>query len=142
MLSDTTGRVRPGIREVPEAPAPAPAPGGRPRVAQPKQPEALTTRPPLSGKLIIRVARPWTPGSRYQVEIKGVRNITGVAGEVRGGFTAPKPTPPDITRAQADSARAKRPARTLNDSTKRKPAGKAPAKLPTDSTGRPVKPKP
>jgi hypothetical protein len=140
-LSDTTGRVRPGIREVPEAPAPTP--GGRPRVTQPKQPEALTSRPPLTDKLVIRVTRPWMPGSRYEVEIKGVRNTTGVAGDVRGGFTVPKPTPPDSTRAKADSARGKGPARTPSDSTKRKILpGKAPAKLPTDSTGRPVKPKP
>jgi Bacterial Ig-like domain len=146
-LSDTTGRVRPGIREVPETPAPArgptPTPGARPRVTQAKQPEALTSRPPLTDKLVIRVARPWTPGSRYEVEIKGVRNVTGVAGDVRGGFAVPKPTPPDSTRAKADSARGKGPARTPYDSTKRKPApGRAPAKLPTDSTGHPVKPKP
>jgi Bacterial Ig-like domain len=144
-VSDTTGRVRPGIREVPEAPAPAPAPapGGRPRVAQPKQPEALTTRPPLSDKLVIRVAHPWTPGGRYEVEIKGVRNVTGVASDVRGGFTVPKPTSADSTRARADSARGKRSVRTPYDSTKGKAApGKVPAKVPTDSTGRPVKPKP
>ena len=145
-LSDTTGRARPGIREVPEAPArapaAAPAPGGRPRVTQAKQPEALTSRPPLTDKLVIRVSRPWTPGSRYEVEIKGVRNTTGVAGDVRGGFAVPKPAPPDSTRAKADSARGKGPARAPYDTTGRKPArGKPPAKLPTDSTGRPVKPK-
>lgn len=144
-LSDTTGRIRPGIREVPEAPAPAPAPtpGGRPRVAQPKQPEALTSRPPLTDKLVVRVARPWTPGSRYEVEIKGVRNVTGVAGDVRGGFTVPKPSGADSTRAKGDSARAKGPVRAPYDSTRRKGApGKPPAKLPADSTRRPVNPKP
>jgi hypothetical protein len=142
-LSDTTARVRPGIREVPEAPAPAPAPGGRPRVAQPKQPEALTSRPPLTDKLVVRVARPWTPGGRYEVEIRGVRNVTGVAGEVRGGFTVPKPSAADSTRAKADSARAKGPAPAPYDSTRRKGVPrKPPAKLPADSTRRPANPKP
>jgi hypothetical protein len=136
-LSDTTKRVRPGIREVPEAPAPppAPAPGARPRGGQPRvQPEVLTSRPPLTDKLVVRVARPWTPGGRYEVEIKGVRNTTGTAGDVRGSFTVAKP-------AAADSARAKKPARAASDSVKRAPA-KAPSKVPVDSTGRPVKPKP
>ncbi len=146
-LSDTTARVRPGIREVPEAPAPAPAPaptpGGRPRVAQPKLPEALTTRPPLTDKLVVRVARPWTPGGRYEVEIRGVRNVTGVAGDVRGGFTVPKPSAADSTRAKADSARAKGPAPAPYDSTRRKGVPrKPPAKLPADSTRRPANPKP
>ena len=77
-----------------------------------------------------------------------MRNVTGVASDVRGGFTVPKPTSADSTRAQADSARGKRSVRTPYDSTKGKAApgkvapGKVPAKVPTDSTGRPVKPRP
>jgi hypothetical protein len=149
-LSDTTRRERPGIREVPEAPPAVPAaprgaaPGARARGAQPKlQPEALTSRPPLTGKLVVRVARPWAPGGRYELEIKGVRNTTGTAGDVRGGFTVPKPSAADSTRAKADSARGKGPARAPADTAKRKVLpGKAPAKVPTDSAGRPVKPKP
>jgi len=134
-LSDTTGRERPGIREVPPAPtpapAPAPAPGARGRGAQPRvQPEMLTSRPPLTDKLVVRVVRAWTPGTRYEVEIKGVRNTTGAEGDVRGGFTVPKPGAADSTRAKADSA-------------KRAPPGKPPAKPPADSANRrPVKPKP
>jgi hypothetical protein len=112
-------------------------------VAQPKLPEALTTRPPLTDKLVVRVARPWTPGGRYEVEIRGVRNVTGVAGEVRGGFTVPKPSAADSTRAKADSARAKGPAPAPYDSTRRKGVPrKPPAKLPADSTRRPANPKP
>lgn len=139
---DTTERARPGIREVPEVPTPAP--GARGRGAQPKlQPQVLTSRPPLTDKLVVRVARPWTPGGRYEVEIKGVRNTTGTTGDVRGGFTVPKPSPGDSTRAKADSARAKGPRRTPADTTRRKlPPGKSPAKAPADSTGRPVKPAP
>jgi hypothetical protein len=149
-LSDTTRQERPGIREVPEAPPAVPAappgaaPGARARGAQPKlQPEALTSRPPLTDKLVVRVARPWAPGGRYELEIKGVRNTTGTAGDVRGGFTVPKPSAADSTRAKADSARGKGPARAPADTAKRKVLpGKAPAKVPTDSAGRPVKPKP
>jgi Big-like domain-containing protein len=131
-LSDTTGRERPGIREVPPAPTPAPGPGARGRGAQPRvQPEMLTSRPPLTDKLVVRVVRPWTAGSRYEVEIKGVRNTTGAAGDVRGGFTVPKPGAADSTRAKADSA-------------KRAPApNKPPSKPPADSANRrPLKPKP
>jgi hypothetical protein len=139
---DSTERARPGIREVPEVPTPAP--GGRGRAAQPKlQPQALTSRPPLTDKLVVRVARPWIPGGRYVVEIKGVRNTTGTTGDVRGGFTVPKPSPADSTRAKADSARAKGTTRTPPDTTRRKlPPGKPPARAPTDSTGRPVRPAP
>jgi hypothetical protein len=39
------------------------------------------------------------------VEIRGVRNTTGVRADVRGGFAAPKAAPPDTTRAGADSTR-------------------------------------
>jgi hypothetical protein len=98
-LADTTRKQRPGIREVPEAPpARAPGRGGQPRVPARPQPEALTSRPPLSDKLVVRVERPWTAGGKYEVEIRGVRNTSGVAGDVRGGFTVPKPTAADTTK--------------------------------------------
>jgi hypothetical protein len=87
-LADTTRKQRPGIREVPEAPpARAPGRGGQPRVPARPQPEALTSRPPLSDKLVVRVERPWTAGGKYEV-----------AGDVRGGFTVPKPTAADTTK--------------------------------------------
>ena len=129
-LSDTTRRERPGIREVPEVPPP----NARGRGLQPRaQLEVLTSRPPLTDKLVVRVVRPWKAGSRYEVEIKGVRNTTGVSGDVRGSFTVPKPS-------AADTTHGKGPARAPTDTTKRaRPAGK----VPPDSAGRrPVKPKP
>jgi len=96
--ADTTKPARPGIAEAPEPRVP----GGRRPAGQL---EALTTRPPLTDRLIVRVAQPWKPGSRYEVEIRGVRNTTGARADVRGGFAAPKAAPPDTTRAAADSAR-------------------------------------
>ena len=97
--ADTTKRERPGITEVPEGGAPG---ARRPAAAQL---EPLTTRPPLTDQLVVRVAEPWKPNGKYDVEIRGVRNTTGVHGDVRGGFTVPKPTPPDTTRRGADSTK-------------------------------------
>jgi hypothetical protein len=113
--ADTTAQARPGITE---APAPR-APGARRPAGQV---EALTTRPPLTDQLVVRVAQPWKPGSRYEVEIRGVRNTTGVRADVRGGFAAPKAAPPDTTRAGADSTgRAARRRGSAADSLKRPP---------------------
>jgi hypothetical protein len=118
-LADTTRKERPGIREVPEAPPPR-APGrGQPRVQPRAQPEALTSRPPLSDKLVVRVERPWVPGGKYEVEIRGVRNTTGVAGDVRGGFTAPKPTAADTTRLKGAKPAAPAKPKPAADSLKR-----------------------
>ncbi|MGH7513089.1 MAG: Ig-like domain-containing protein [Gemmatimonadales bacterium] len=138
-LADTTRKQRPGIREVPEAPpARAPGRGAQPRVQPRAQPEALTSRPPLSDKLVVRVERPWVPGGKYEVEIRGVRNTTGVAGDVRGGFTVPKPTAADTTRLKGAKPAA-------GDTTGRAPPKAKPAadslKRVRDSLSR-AKPKP
>jgi hypothetical protein len=140
-LADTTRKERPGLRELPEAPpVRAPGRGAQPR-AQPRvQPEALTSRPPLTDKLVVRVERPWTPSGKYEVEIRGVRNTTGVAGDVRGGFTVPKPAP-------ADTARVKGAKPAAGDSTRRAPPKPRPAadslRGVRDSVGRrPLKQKP
>lgn len=68
-----------------------------PDTLRPREPAALAGRPPLTDRLVLRVAEPWRPGARYAVEIQGVRNVTGVTGDVRGGLIVPeKPvTPPD-----------------------------------------------
>jgi hypothetical protein len=139
-LADTTRRERPGIREVPEAPPPrAPGRGAQPRGQPRVQPAALTSRPPLTDKLVVRVERPWTPDGKYVVEIRGVRNTTGVAGDVRGGFTVPKPSAADTTRLKGAKPAA-------GDTTKRAPAKAKPAadslKGARDSVSRRLKPKP
>jgi hypothetical protein len=84
MAGDTTGRdttgagrgVRPGLR-------------GRVQADEPKM-----SRPPLFDRLILRVPRPWAYGARLAVEVRGVRNVTGVAGNVVGIVAVPeKPKP-------------------------------------------------
>ena len=66
---------------------PAPTLPGRP--AAPVQ-DRLTARPPLYERLVLRVPRPWRPGSRLVLEIKGVRNITGVSGDAVGVVAVPE----------------------------------------------------
>jgi hypothetical protein len=65
--------------------------------------EALTSRPPLFDALVLRVPRPWAPGSRLVLEVRGIRNVNGVAGNAVGVVAVPeKPKP-----AAADSAKVK-----------------------------------
>ena len=93
---------------------PAPTLPGRP--AAPAQ-ERLTARPPLYDRLILRVPRPWKPGSRLVLEIRGVRNVTGVAGDAVGVVAVPEkkaaPPPSDSLRkaGRRDSAAPKPPER-------------------------------
>ena len=92
---------------------PAPTLPGRP--AAPAQ-ERLTARPPLYDRLILRVPRPWKPGSRLVLEIRGVRNVTGVAGDAVGVVAVPEkkaaPPPSDsLRKARRDSAAPKPPER-------------------------------
>jgi hypothetical protein len=82
-----------------------------PTLPQAPAQERLTKRPPLYDRLVLRVPRPWAPGSRLVAEIRGVRNITGVAGDALGVIAVPekKPQPPSDTaraRARPDSAAA------------------------------------
>jgi hypothetical protein len=78
--------------------------GRRPARARAPVNEALTSRPPLSDRLTLRVPRPWRPGSRLVLEVRGVRNVTGVPGTAVGVVAVPerpKPTPQDTTRRGA-----------------------------------------
>ena len=76
-----------------------------PRPGAPGQPrgrtelEPLTSRPPLTDQLILRVPQPWKPEGRYEVEIRAVRSVSGVTGDVRGGMTVKPVAAPDTTRA-------------------------------------------
>ena len=90
---DTTRRERPGIREIE-----GPGAGQRQGMGQ-----ALTTRPPLSDQLVLRVPQPWKPESKYELEVRGVRNVSGVTGDVKGVLSIPKPEARDTLRARADS---------------------------------------
>ena len=62
------------------------APGARGRAAEAPKP----TRPPLYDRLVLRVPRPWAPGSRLALEVRGVKNVTGVAGNAVGVVAVPE----------------------------------------------------
>jgi Big-like domain-containing protein len=62
------------------------APGRRGRTAE----EPLTSRPPLYDRLVLRVPRPWAPGSRLALEVRGVKNVSGVAGNAVGVVAVPE----------------------------------------------------
>lgn len=60
--------------------------------------ELVAGRPPLSNRLVVRVRQPWKPGGRYAVEVRGVRNVSGATGDVRGTLVVPEPAARDTTR--------------------------------------------
>ncbi len=68
-----------------------------PRARDPAVEEAKPSRPPLSDRLVLRVPKPWAPGSRLALEIRGVKNVTGVAGNAVGVVAVPE-------KAKADSS--------------------------------------
>jgi hypothetical protein len=126
---DTTGRdttkvprPRPGIVELEEGRPPAAGgPGPRPEL------KPLTTRPPLSDRLVLRVQQPWKPDAKYDVEIRGIRNVTGVTGDARGGLSVSKPPSADsLRRAAEPSKRTADSLKRLPDSLKRQAPKKAP----------------
>ncbi len=90
----------------------APAPRGR--IAEGPPP----SRPPLYERLVLRVPRPWAPGSRMALEVRGVKNVTGVTGNAAGVVAVPekpKVEPKDsVKAAQArDSLRRVQPRDSL-----------------------------
>lgn len=69
---------------------------------------AKPARPALSDRLVLRVAGRWTPGARYVVTIRGVRNVNGVAADATAGLAIPA-APPPAPVLPADSTGAARP---------------------------------
>ena len=92
---DTTGLERPGLREIE-------GPGARERGRQATI-QPLTTRPPLSDRLVLRVTKPWKPESKFELEVRGVRSVSGISGVAKGVLTIPKPEARDTLRSRADS---------------------------------------
>ena len=63
--------------------------------------EVKTSRPPLFDRLVLRVPKPWAPGARLVLEVRGVKNVTGVTGKAVGVVAVPekpKETPQDSLR--------------------------------------------
>ncbi len=115
---------------------PAPQrPGARPGAR--RQTEQLTSRAPLTSVLVLRPAMPFRPGTRYTVEIRGVRNVTGVAGDVVGTLVIPEPPARD-TLAPTDSLRPSADSAAARDTVPRKPVPAKPKPTPTRPT--PTKP--
>ncbi len=133
MPRDTTVRDTAGARKPP--PKPAPSRGARPG-ARGRTGEPLTTRPPLASQLVLRPAVPWRPGARYTVEIRGVRNVTGVTGDVVGTLVVPERTARDTLTTPGDSLRPAADTAAARDSAaKPAPARRPPTPTKPDSTG-------
>jgi hypothetical protein len=94
---DTTERGRAGRQQLEKAAARLRAQGA---AAAP-----LTTRPPLFDNLVVRVATPWKPDAKYDVEVINLRNVTGVAGSAHATLTVAKRPPADSLRQPRDSTR-------------------------------------
>jgi hypothetical protein len=126
--TDTTARDTAAARDTT---VPAGRPGARPG-ARRQVAAQLTSRPALSSQLVLRTTVPWRSGARYTVEIRGVRNVTGVPGDVVGTLVIPEPPVRDTlapadTLQQRDTTGAK-PRPTKPTPTKPAPAKPAPAK--------------
>jgi hypothetical protein len=83
---------------------------------RPPSNQVLTSRPPLFDRLVLRVPKPWAPGSRLVLEARGVRNVNGIAGNAVGVVAVPekpKPAPSDTSklRGRRDTAGARTPRR-------------------------------
>lgn len=115
LRADSVRRAHPDTTHAgahPPAPAPpavaAPAPASTGRNRPPPVDSVLIRllagRPVLGDRLVVRVATPMPPESRYVVEIRGIRNLNGAAGTAMAGFKVPKPPPPP--KARPDSLRA------------------------------------
>jgi hypothetical protein len=139
-VRDTAAGRRPAAKPVPKpAPPPGARPGDRGRTGEP-----LTGRPALTSQLVLRPAVPWRPGARYTVEIRGVRNVTGVMGDVVGTLVVPERTARDTSTTPADSLRPAGDTAAVRDSAPKKPAPvkPAPARTPAPTRPAPTKPVP
>jgi hypothetical protein len=72
----------------------------------------LKQRPPLSDRLVFRVGQVLAPGSKYVVQVFGIRNVNGAAADSRQLLNIPvRPPPP------ADTLKPATPDSTARDST-------------------------
>ncbi len=80
----------------PPTPARSRVPARRDTVAAAR---AVMSEPRPISEVVIRLARPLTPGAMYRVRSIGLRGLTGVTGDSERSYTNPTPAPP----AAADS---------------------------------------
>ncbi len=97
------------------------APGAR------TEQEAKPSRPPLNDRLVLRVPKPWAAGSRLALEIRGVKNVTGVSGNAVGVVAVPEKPKVDpldsLKRAQPrDSLKRSQPGDSVRQTNPRRPA--------------------
>ena len=89
----------------------------RPLVAREEAEKPLTNLLLLFNQLVVRVPAPWKPEAKYVLEIRGVRSVSGVSGDVSGVLTIPKREATDSLRTGKDSLRARKDSlRTGKDS--------------------------
>jgi hypothetical protein len=71
--------------------------------------DQLAGRPPLFDRLVLRVPKPWKPGSRLVLEIRGLKNVTGVAGSPVGVVAVPEKAKTDsLAPSRGDSTKVKK----------------------------------
>ena len=64
----------------------------------------LRTKPPLFDKLYVRVSRRLAPGSKYVVDVRGIKTVSGVVGNARGVAQIPAERPvADTTKVKPDT---------------------------------------
>jgi hypothetical protein len=70
-------------------------PSARPSVDTALVRQLLARRPIPSDRIVLRLAEPMKPDTRYIVRIAGATNLIGTKGEGSVSFTVPKPAPAD-----------------------------------------------
>jgi len=102
--ADTTKRdtLAPSLR-APSVKPPAPADTAKAKVDTTRPP--VPVREPLSDKLWLRVAFPWTAGAKYVLNVRSIRNANGAVADARQTLSVPEPKPatPDTSKAAPDS---------------------------------------
>ncbi|HSE51019.1 MAG TPA: Ig-like domain-containing protein [Gemmatimonadales bacterium] len=63
----------------------------------------LRTKPPLFDKLYVRLSRRLPPGSRFVVDVHGIKTVSGVTGTARGVGQIPAAPAPDTTNVKRDT---------------------------------------
>src|SRR6202165_664164 len=97
-------RVAPPARPAPPpAPPPPPQQQGRPRrpllqVDTALVRRLLARRPAPSDRIVVTVARPLKPETRYVIRVQGATNLTGKTGDGQVVILVAKPAPADTTR--------------------------------------------